>query len=521
MEDPSTPLSPLSSATPRGRDTDPGGGLGPQPTVVIWDFVESRLQSVSRVVATCGAQTCRLDRFSAVEQAKSSPRCPVALVALGARQPPEPHALEVIRELKRKGFRIICYEDGMESWTLATRCQALLAGSLCSVDSAKPEFGLELSRRLVQLLQAEARRHGEEGRVKRIMNNLGVVGESDAMISVFRRVLRVSPLSDLPTLILGETGTGKELVARAIYQLDPKRRNGPFLALNCGAISPGLAESELFGHRRGAFTGANEDRKGLIRAAEGGILFLDEIGELDANIQAKLLRVLQECRVLGVGEDHEVPVSVRVLAASNRDLDQLTQEGKFRGDLFHRLNVAPIRIPPLRERPEDVRPLVEHFLEKHQALKLGRTVPASPEFEEALTQINFPGNARQLENLVRRALADKEDDSALSLTDLPREIWQQLSDQGKTVVAPAEGPIESQEGQVFTGEPLPQAAAFHLRNLLGVNGWNLSKSLEHCERIFLEAALHQAQGNQSQTARLLGITPRSVYNKVRKHRLPL
>ena len=199
--------------------------------------------------------------------------------------------------------------------------------------------------------------------------------------------------------------------------------------MNCGAISSGLAESELFGHRRGAFTGADRDRKGLIRAAEGGVVFLDEIGELDDTLQVKLLRVLQERRVLGVGEDQEVPVSVRVIAATNRNLSTAVQHGKFRADLFHRLNVLSIHIPSLRERRADVRPLIEHLLEKNQSLQTAGSVSAGPDFIEALTRIDLPGNVRQLENLVRRALVNKVTSTPLTLTDLPAEVWQQLAGQ--------------------------------------------------------------------------------------------
>ena len=179
-----------------------------------------------------------------------------------------------------------------------------------------------------------------------------MVGDSATMDGVFRWILRVSPLSELPVLLSGETGTGKELVARSIHRLDPRRADGPFVAVNCGAIVSGLAESELFGHRRGAFTGALHDRLGLVRAARGGVLFLDEIGDLDPGLQSKLLRVLQEHRVLAVGEDHEVAVNVRIIAATNRSLDEMVHARTFRADLFHRLNVLSIRIPALRERSE-------------------------------------------------------------------------------------------------------------------------------------------------------------------------
>jgi transcriptional regulator with PAS, ATPase and Fis domain len=334
------------------------------------------------------------------------------------------------------------------------------------------------------------------------MKEVGVVGQSTDMLAVFAQVLRVSRLSDLPTVITGESGTGKELLARAIHRLDLKGRNGPFVAVNCGAISSGLAESELFGHRRGAFTGADRDRKGLIRSAEGGVVFLDEIGELDDALQVKLLRVLQERRVLGVGEDQEVAVTARVIAATNRNLAALVQQGKFRADLFHRLNVLSIHIPPLRERRADIRPLVEYLLEKNQSLLAAGPVSASPEFIEALTHIDLPGNVRQLENLVRRALVHKVTPSPLSLADLPPEVWQQLAGQ-------------EQKG----GDPIFSNLSSDLVHLLDTHGWNLAQTLRYCEKVLLEAALRGKQGNQSQTARMLGLTPRSIYSKIRRHRL--
>jgi transcriptional regulator with GAF, ATPase, and Fis domain len=369
------------------------------------------------------------------------------------------------------------------------------------------------------VLDAEARRCEEDRRITTTMNRLGIVGQSQAMLVVFRWVLRVATLSDLPTLILGETGTGKELLARAIFHLDPKRRAGPFVTVNCGAISPGLAETELFGHRRGAFTGAERDRKGLIRSAEGGILFLDEIGELDDALQAKLLRVLQEHRVLGVGEDREVSVSVRILTATNRDLEGMVRHGEFRADLFHRLSVLSVRVPPLRERPEDIGPLIAHFLVKYRALGLPGPMTVRPDFVEALRQVVLPGNARQLENLVHQALLEKEDGAPLDLSDLPVEVWQQLLKE--TGGLPPPTPLDEEatalpRSSVQTDSP---PALPNLVSLLESNGWQLARSLEQCERLLLEAALRLANGNQSRTARLLGITPRSVYTKIRRHRL--
>ena len=177
------------------------------------------------------------------------------------------------------------------------------------------------------------------------MGALGLVGRGPRIMSVFLSIVRVSPLSDVPILISGETGTGKELVARSIHRLDPGRCHEPFIPVNCSAISAGLAESLLFGHRRGAFTGADHYRRGLIRAAGAGVLFLDEIGDLDLSLQGKLLRVLQERRVLALGEDHEVPIHARIIAATNRNLEEMVRDHTFRGDLFHRLNVLSIRMP--------------------------------------------------------------------------------------------------------------------------------------------------------------------------------
>jgi sigma-54 dependent transcriptional regulator, flagellar regulatory protein len=486
--------------------------------VIVWDHHGARLQLVTRLISECEALPRWMGSFSAIQEVECSICSGIALVALGARPSPAELGLEVIRTLKQKGFKIICYEDGAHAWPLGLQCHPLLAGSLKLLDSAKADFAAELHDWLIQLLRAEVVRKADEQRLKFTMRNLGIIGESAAMISIFRWLERVSALSDLPLLITGETGTGKQILADAIHRLDPKRRHGPFIAINCGAISFGLAESELFGHRRGAFTGADRDRKGLIRAAEGGVVFLDEIGELDDALQVKLLRVLQERRVLGVGDDQEVPVSVRVIAATNRNLSAAVQQGKFRADLFHRLNVLSTHIPPLRERRADVGPLIEHLLEKNQSLQTAGSVSAGPDFIEALTCIDLPGNVRQLENLVRRALVNKVSPAPLTLTDLPAEVWQQLADQEDLSGIRSEQSHSGGPGKPMP-EPAPQTLSCDLVNLLDTHGWSLAQTLRYCERILLEAVLRRKQGNQSQTARLLGLTPRSIYSKMRRHHL--
>jgi transcriptional regulator with GAF, ATPase, and Fis domain len=500
------------------RNQEPPNECNPQPIVVIWDQHLPRLTSIARAVHTCEAYPNPVEGYPDIEAIKLSTRCNVALVALGEYPSHENRSLEVVRILKQKGFKIICYEDNVKSWPLGVQCQPLLAGSLRLLDSAHAGFALELSRLLAQLLRAEVARRADEQRIKFTMRNLGIIGESAAMISIFRWIERVSALSDLPLLITGETGTGKQVLAHAIHRLDPKRRHGPFVAVNCAAISPSLAESELFGHRRGAFTGADRERQGLIRAAQGGILFLDEIGELDDTLQVKLLRVLQERRVLGVGDDQEVPVSLRVIAATNRNLSAAVQHGKFRADLFHRLNVLSIHIPSLRERRADVGPLIEHLLEKNQSLQTAGSVSAGPDFIEALTRIDLPGNVRQLENLVRRALVNKVTSTPLTLTDLPAEIWQQLAEQEDSYgIRSAQ--TDSDDPCTPARETAPQTLSSDLVNLLDTHGWSLAQTLRYCERILLEAALRRKQGNQSQTARLLGLTPRSIYSKIRRYHL--
>jgi transcriptional regulator with PAS, ATPase and Fis domain len=288
--------------------------------------------------------------------------------------------------------------------------------------------------------------------------------------------------------------------------------------VNCGTISAGLAESELFGHRRGAFTGADRDRKGLVRSAHGGILFLDEIGELEDGLQSKLLRMLQEKTVLGVGEDGETSVDVRVIAATNRPLEQMVSEKNFREDLFYRLNVLSIHTPSLRERPGDIRPLVDYFFEKYRALAPALPPSIEDEFIEALAEAGLPGNVRQLENIVRQALVKKDDNAPLTLADLPPEILQQLSRWRPALRDESDGLPRSVDDRPQASSSQREVTSSVVR-LLDGNNWRLNRSLASCEKLFLEAALHKTRGNQSQTARLLGITSRSVYNKVRKYHL--
>jgi DNA-binding NtrC family response regulator len=483
-------------------------------SVVLWDERRDRRQKIGEMMRAAGAQPIVIEELSNLPLVDFSARCCVGVAFTGTI--PGGVGIQVIRDLKAKGFKVIACEDGVGSWPIKTKCLPLLAGAVRLLDSSGTEFLQELRQAVERIVRTEAQSRTEEQNIRAIMRGLGMVSESVAMTKVFRAAIRFSVLSDLPVLITGETGTGKEGLARALHSLYPKRSQGPFVAVNCGAISAALVESEFFGHRRGAFTGAERDRRGLIRSAEGGVLFLDEVAELDVGLQTRLLRVLQENRVLGVGEDHEAKVSVRVVAASNRDLEQMMQQNKFRADLFYRLNVLSIRVPPLRERLEDLAPLVEHFLQKYRSLRpAGVAVSAGADFLEALRQLSLPGNVRQLENLVRQVLIRNATDSPLSLSDLPAELLRQLFTGEQNLTREGGPPGETVTADISDSGHLANYAV----SLLEANSWDLGRSLENCERHALEVAMRRMHGNQSRTARLLGITPRSVYNKVRKYRL--
>lgn len=488
-------------------------------SALVWDDQESRQQLIGRIVVDCDITPLWITDLSALGQIRGSHFSQLAIVALDGRPEPGARCLAVIRHLRHKGFTIISCGDDAHAWPIGARCRPLLAGATWILDSARPEFADELQDLIRQHTHAEAARQTDEDNLKQTMRTLGIVGESPHMLALFRQVQTISALSDLPTLITGETGTGKELLARALHCLDRKRCNGPFVAVNCGAISSGLAESELFGHRRGAFTGADRDRKGLIRAAEGGVLFLDEIGELHEALQVKLLRVLQERQVLGLGEDSEVAVNVRIIAATNRNLDTMVQQHHFRADLFHRLHVLSIHIPPLRERPSDIPLLIEYFIQKHRALASSSALTVTPAFIEALMQLELSGNVRQLENLIQAALVNRRDAAPLDLQHLPPEVWRQLAERSEPPVDSTHHDGTQENASSFSLELSLDSMSSQLVKLLTAQGWTLVEALRYCERILVEGALQLNHGNQSQTARLLGITPRSIYSLMRRHRL--
>jgi two-component system response regulator HydG len=305
-----------------------------------------------------------------------------------------------------------------------------------------------------------------------------IVGRSAAMRDVLDRVLRVAP-TDATVLISGESGTGKELVARALH-LCSRRGDKPFVPVNCAAITETLLESELFGHARGAFTGATRARRGLFEEASGGTLFIDEVGETAPGFQAKLLRALQDGEIRRVGESMPVQVDVRIVAATNQDLRRAIAQKRFREDLFYRLNVVPLRIPPLRERREDIPPLAAHFLRQFNE-RAGMRKALSEEALQRLTDHPWPGNVRELENMIEQAAALAPQDE-LRGDDLHLE---------EELATP---PSERAEGE----------------------GQTLAAAVEEAERRAIEGSIARCEGDLGRVARDLGVSPTTLWRKMKR-----
>ncbi|MBK8164399.1 MAG: sigma-54-dependent Fis family transcriptional regulator [bacterium] len=305
----------------------------------------------------------------------------------------------------------------------------------------------------------------------------GIVATSAGMIAALDLAARVAA-TDATVLVRGESGTGKELVARALHQASG-RRDGPFVAINCAAITPTLLESELFGHEKGAFTGAEKARAGRFEAAQGGTLFLDEIGDLTPELQVKLLRVLQERTFERVGSSRSLSTDARIVAATHRDLEQMVADGDFRQDLYYRLDVVSIRLPALRERRGDIPVLIDHFRRKAAAQYLRPVESISREAMDLLVKHDYPGNVRELENLITRMVVLSRGPVA-TLADLPGGI---------------------------AGATAPRTATFD---------GDLPLHLEEIEKSIVREALDAAQGNQSQAARAVGLSERNLRYKLRK-----
>ncbi len=310
-----------------------------------------------------------------------------------------------------------------------------------------------------------------------------VVGKSESIRRVFDMIERVAP-TKTTVLLTGESGTGKELFARALHRRS--NLDGPFVPVNCGAIPENLIESELFGYKKGAFTGANQDRDGLFVAASGGTLFLDEVGELPLTTQVRMLRAIQEKKVKPVGSNEEVAVDVRIIAATNRDLQEEVDEGRFREDLFYRLNVISIELPPLRQREGDIRLLIEHYVHKY-AEEIGNDVDGvESDALRLLIHYDYPGNVRQLQNIIERAVT-LERGSMITVDSLPTSVTRATVSETDSVLH------------------LPE------------EGVNIDEVMERVENALITQALELTDGNRTEAAKLLGISFRSMRYRLQKH----
>ncbi len=346
---------------------------------------------------------------------------------------------------------------------------------------------LETVEKALELRTLEREQEILEGELRRSLHFGKIVGVSPAMQHIYKMIAQVARTRS-NVLITGESGTGKELIARAIHD-ESDRRDKPFVAINCGGIPETLMESELFGHKKGAFTGATQDKTGLFQEAHRGTIFLDEIGELSLPIQVKLLRALQERVIRPVGGGEDVAVDIRIISATNKQLEKEVIAGNFREDLFYRINVIEIKVPPLRERKADIRPLAQHFLEKY-AREMGKQIRKLSSYAlDLLMKYDFPGNVRELENLMERSVA-------LSSTNIILPDSLALSVHKRRWI----------EGIKDRRFDLDEVA----------KGVSLDAILEEIERAYLKKALELASGNKNRAAELLGISLRSIRYRLEK-----
>ncbi len=385
----------------------------------------------------------------------------------------------------------------------STLLTAIKAAERGAYEYLPKPFDLKELTGVVQRALAVPKEPRSDGRAEDAEEQLPLIGRSAAMQDIYRTLARLMQ-TDLTVTITGESGTGKELVARALHDYG-KRRNGPFVPVNMAAIPRELIESELFGHEKGAFTGAASRSMGRFEQAEGGTLFLDEIGDMPPEAQTRLLRVLQQGEYTTVGGRTPIRTDVRIIAATNRDLRQLIHQGLFREDLFYRLNVVPIRLPPLRERPEDIPDLVRHFLGRaaDEGLPPKRL---DPEAMDRLKRYRWPGNVRELENLVRR-LAALYAEETIELDVIESEL-----------LATAPEPVAAEAGEP---DSIVSAVERHLRRYFAAHGDRLppaglyDRIVREVERPLLELSLSATRGNQVRAAHLLGVNRNTLRKKIR------
>ncbi len=361
-----------------------------------------------------------------------------------------------------------------------TAIQALNNGAFYYlIKRAKNEEIKMVVRNALQMHRVKSENDFLKKELKRKDKFKKIIGKSDQIENVFRRIDKVAD-TDSTILICGESGTGKELIAREIHYRSSRSSN-PFVSINCGALPENLLESELFGHIKGSFTGAIRDKEGLFKVASGGTFLLDEVGETSPAIQVKLLRVLQEREIIPVGGTKPIPVDARLIAATNSDLEKAVNEGGFRADLYYRLNVIPVNIPPLRMRRDDITLLVDHFL-KIASEKSGTEKTISMDAMKLLTEYDWPGNVRELENIIERA-------------------------------------VILQDGNKITREDLPDKIKHHSRKRTRVVMENAQMTLEELEKEYLVSVLDETNWQKKKASEILGINASTLYRKIQRYDL--
>ncbi len=462
-----------------------------RPRVLVVDDEPSIREMLTIVLRRDGCEVLVAeDGRQAIEALRAGP---VDLLLSDIRMP-DMSGVDVLRRAKALNRDVVA----LMMTAYASTETAVEAMRLGAVDYLTKPFNIDELRIKVRQ-QLEVRRLKQENvLLKRVLESRhafsNMIGRSDPMLALFEMIEAVAKTNST-VLITGESGTGKDLVARAIH-FNSLRRDRPFVAVNCGAVPETLLESELFGHVKGAFTGADTNKKGLVEAAERGSIFLDEIGEMNPAMQVKLLRVLQDHRFRRLGGTDEVQADIRVIAATNQDLQKRVSDGRFREDLFYRLNVIPVHLPPLRERREDVGSLAEHFLSKYAAEMDKPVRSISHEAQILLSAYDWPGNVRELENVIERAVALERTEAVLPET-LPEAVRRSR--------APSVAPV----GVAGTEGDLPA---------LG-DGFDLEAKGDEFYRHYLSLALDRAGGVQVKAAEMLGMSFRSFRYYAKKYRL--
>jgi two-component system response regulator PilR (NtrC family) len=469
-----------------GVQTDPSKAAHAPARVLVVDDERSMRELLSIVLRRDGYDVLIAEDGAAGLELLKRERIDILITDL---RMPQMSGVDLLREAKRIAPDIVSIVMTAFA-TTDTAVEALRLGAADYVTKSKDtaaelrvRVGRELERRRLQQENVLLKR---ALRTQHQFSN--IIGTSSPMVALFQLIETIASTGST-VLITGESGTGKELIARAIHVNSP-RRERPFVAVNCGALSETLLDSELFGHMRGAFTGADSNKKGLIEVAEKGTIFLDEIGEMSPVVQVKLLRVLQERKFRRLGGTEEIDADIRILAATNRDLTRMVAEGTFREDLFYRINVIPVRVPPLRERQDDIPLLAEHFVARFAA-QMGKAVTGiSGSAMSLLKPYNWPGNIRELENAMERAVALERTPMIL-----PDSLPEQLNR------APAD------DAPLSPPEAFPNA------------GFDLERHVQDIEREYIAEALRRAGGVKVKAAELLGMSFRSFRYYTKKYNL--